>query len=465
MKVKFLGAAQNVTGSKFLLETEKSRLLIDCGLYQEREFRYRDWEDLPVSPASIDEVVLTHAHIDHCGYLPKLVKNGFKGRIFCTHPTAEIAEIALLDSAKLQEDDAEFKRKRHEHEGKKGPYPEVPLYTIADARKVFPLFETISYHEEFQVMPDVKAVFYDAGHILGATMLELKINENGKEKICVFSGDLGRWNNPILPDPEIINKADYVFMESTYGNRLHEDQETAIEKLCRIITDTQEAGGNVIIPSFAIERAQELLYYLYKLIQADRIPHLMIFLDSPMAIDVTEVFKKYSDYFSPETRNLIEDGQSPFDFPLLKITRLTEESKAINHLKGTSIIIAGSGMCTGGRIKHHLANNITRAENTILFIGYQAEGTLGREILERPKKVRIFGKIHPVQARIEKINGFSAHADKNELLKWVSNFTGTPEKIFVIHGEKKVVADFASFLSERLKSEIIIPEYLNEYNL
>ncbi len=465
MKVTFLGAAENVTGSRFLVESDSSRILIDCGLYQEREFRARNWEAFPMDPSTIGNVILTHAHIDHCGYLPKLVREGFNGKILCTPPTSEIAEIALLDSAKLQVEDAEFKRKRHKRERRKGPYPEVPLYTVEDARNALSHFETVPYKKEIDISPHIKMTLNDAGHILGASMVELKVRENGKEKTCIFSGDIGRSDRVILTDPTVFEHADYVFMESTYGNRLHEAGKAPLEKLQRVITETRERGGNVVIPSFAIERAQELLYYIDELLRDDKIPHLVVFLNSPMAIKVTEVFKKYSRYFDEEARALVKAGDSPFDFPLLKTTRSVAESKAINHIKGTSIIIAGSGMCTGGRIKHHLVGNITRQESTILFVGYQAKGTLGRTILERPERVRIHGQVYPVRARIEKINGLSAHADRDELSKWVSGFKKAPEKIFVIHGEKEVAADFASTLREKFKSEVIVPQYLQEYSI
>ncbi len=465
MKIKFLGAAENVTGSRFLVESDKSRILIDCGLYQEREFRSRNWEDFPVRPSEIDNVILTHAHLDHCGYLPKLVREGFKGKIFCTPPTAGIVQISLMDSAKIQEEDAEFKKRRHKRAGRKGAHPEIPLYTTKDAKNVFSRFEKVSYQQEIQISPGIKATLYDAGHILGSAMVELKINENGKEKNLIFSGDIGRWDRPILRNPTIFEKADFVFMESTYGNRLHEEKEPSLKKLQRIIVETKEAGGNIIIPTFAIERAQELLYDINKLLREDKIPHLLVFVNSPMAINVTEVFKEYPDYFDKEARALLKEGDCLFDFPLLKMTRTTAESKARNYIKGTSIIMAGSGMCTGGRIKYHLVNNIVRPESTILFVGYQAKGTLGREILERPKNVRILGQTYPVRARIEKINGISAHADKDELLRWVSGFQKQPEKIFIVHGEKEVSADFASTLRNKLKSEVIVPKYLQECSL
>ncbi len=464
MKIVFLGAAGNVTGSRFLVESESFRILIDCGLYQEREFRARNWEAFPYEPSSIGSVVLTHAHIDHCGYLPKFVHEGFSGEIYCTPPTSEIAEIALLDSAKLQVEDAEFKKRRHEREGRKVAYPEIPLYTVEDAANVLPLFETISYGKEIDISPDAKITLYDAGHILGSSMVKLRLRENGKEKTCIFSGDIGRWNKPVLHNPEVFKHADYVLVESTYGNRLHEEKgkKPPAEKLRRVIVETMERGGNVVIPTFSIERAQELLFYISKLLRENKIPPLIVFVDSPMAIDVTDVFKKYPGYLDEKSQEVIKAGKSPFDFPLLKTTRSTAESKEINHIKGTSIIIAGSGMCTGGRIKHHLVNNITRKKNTILFVGYQARGTLGRQILERPETARILGKVLPVRARIEKINGFSAHADRDELLRWVSGFKKAPGKIFVVHGEKESSTHFASVLGSKFDSEVIVPEYLQE---
>ncbi len=462
MKIKFFGATKNVTGSRFLVETENRRILVDCGLFQEREFRSRNWEDFPVSPSSIDFVILTHAHLDHTGYLPKLVKEGFKGKIICTHPTSEISKIALLDAGKLQEEDAEFKRRRHEREGRKGPYPEIPLYTVEDAKKVSSLFQSVPYHQEFEISPDIKITFYDAGHILGSSMIEMKVKEK-VEKTFIFSGDIGRWGKPILCDPTLFERADYILMETTYGDRIHESQKDASEKLKEVIVETNKAGGNIVIPTFAIERAQEILFYLSEFLRKDEIPHLIVFVDSPMAIDVTEVFKRHPEYFDEETKALIKRGESPFSFALLKTTRSIHESKAINYIRGTSIIMAGSGMCTGGRIKHHLVTNIEREESTILFVGYQAHGTLGREIVEGKERVRILGNYYDVKARIEKINGFSAHADKNELLRWLGGFKKIPEKIFLIHGEEEVIEKFSSTLKEKFKSDVVIPEYLAEF--
>ena len=461
MKIKFLGACKNVTGSKFFLQIDGINLLIDCGLFQERELKNRNWEKFPVPPEKLNYILLTHAHLDHSGYLPKIVKDGFSGKILCTKPTKEITKIALLDSAKLMVEDAEKKRKRHQKEGRKGPYPEIPLYEISDVERVFSFFEDVSYNEEIKISEKVKVVFYDAGHILGSSFI--KIFADGKE--ILFSGDIGRFNNPILKDPTLIESSDILIMETTYGDRIHEDRKIAEEKFQKIINETKEKGGNIVIPTFAIERAQEVLYYLKKLLIEDKIPHLITFLDSPMAIEITEVFKRYYFYLDGEAEKLLNKNISPFDFPLLHFTKSVEESKVINHIKGSCIIMAGSGMCTGGRIKHHLIQNIERPESTILFVGYQAKGTLGREILEKDE-VRILGNYYKVKARIEKIDGFSAHADRDELLKWLYSFKKIPEKIFLVHGEEEVIDEFSGIIKNKFPgSKIIIPSYLDEFEI
>lgn len=462
MKIKFLGATKNVTGSKFLLEISGKRLMVDCGLFQEREMKNRNWDEFPVPPSSIDAIILTHAHLDHCGYLPRLVKYGFNGDIFCTEPTAEIAKITLLDAGKIQEEDAENKRKRHLKEGRKPPYPVIPLYTVDDARDVFPLFKTYPYEHPFELFNGVYVSFYDAGHILGSSMVKIEIESEGKT--LIFSGDIGRWEKQILNPPSTFKEADFVFMESTYGNRDHKSEEEAGYELAEVINKTVQRGGNIVIPTFAIERTQEIIYFLSKFLKEDIIPHILVFVDSPMAIDITEIFNKYPEYLDRKTYELIKKGLSPFNFPLLKLTRSVDESKSINYISGSVVIMAGSGMCTGGRIKHHLITNITRPESSIVFVGYQARGTLGRQILERPEKVRILGKEYPVKAEIIDINGFSAHAGKSELLRWLDGFVKPPEKIFVIHGEDEESLEFAQTVKEKMvESEVIIPEYLSEY--
>jgi len=461
LQLQFLGAARSVTGSSHLLEVNGAKILVDCGLYQERELRYRNWNPFPVNPQTIDIVLLTHGHLDHCGLLPKLVKEGFRGKIMCTSPTQEIAKVVLLDSARIQEEDAKFKRKRHEREGRKGPYPEIPLYTENDAKKVFSLFESIKYEKLVNINSSVSISFYNAGHILGSSMIKVKVRSKDGEKTILFSGDVGRWNKPIIRDPTMFKQADYILVESTYGDRLHEDSSDIKSILGDIINSADKNGGNLVIPSFAVERTQELLYYLSELLYKDRIPHLFTFVDSPMAINITDIFKNYEDYFDKEMLNRIHSGNPPFYFSTLKLTRSTQESKAINHIKASCIIIAGSGMCTGGRIKHHLINNISRPESTILFIGYQAKGTLGRQIVEGIKHVRIHGQIYPVRANIVQINGLSAHADQSELLRWLSGIQSSPKHIFVVHGEQGAAFKFADIIHEKYNWNTSVPKYLD----
>ena len=465
MYLKFLGANHQVTGSRTLLETGGTRLLIDCGLFQERAFLERNWSSFPVPQEQIDYLLLTHVHLDHSGLLPKLVREGFSRSILTTSASKDLIPIMLLDSAHIQEEDAAFKKKRHKREGRKGPYPEIPLYTVQDAEKVFPLLKEAPYGKTIALDHHLQVTFHDAGHILGSAMLEIEIEDKGKTKTLIFSGDIGQWDKPIIRDPSVFDQADYVIMESTYGNRIHEDPENVADWLCQIINETTRAGGNMVIPTFAVERAQELLFHLSRLVREERIPQIFIFLDSPMALDINEVFKHHPECMDEETKRLFEEGKEPFRFPGLRLVRHIEESKAINSFKGTCIILAGSGMCTGGRIKHHLVQNISRPESTILFVGYQAEGTLGRQIVERNPQVRIHGQYHPVRARVEQIHGFSAHADRNGLLRWLGHFKQAPQRIFMIHGEKKAATDLASYLQREKSWSVGIPEYLEEYQI
>jgi len=465
IKLSFLGAAQNVTGSRFLVAAAGQRVLVDCGLYQEREFRARNWDKFPVKPRTIDAVLLTHAHLDHCGLLPKLVREGFRGRIYCTPATTEIARIILLDSAHIQEEDAAYKAKRHRREGRKGPWPEVPLYTTADAERCTGHFSPVPYDKPVRVAKRMHAVFRDAGHVFGASMIELTVEQGGQKRTILFSGDVGRRDRPIIEDPTCFEQADYVLIESTYGDRVHEKTRDAQEQLGEVVNAAVEAGGNLAVPSFALERSQELLYHLNELLLAGRIGHVRVYLDSPMAIRITKVFEEHPELFDDEMTERIRRQLSPFGFPGLKMTRSTDESKAINRIRSGAVIIAGSGMCTGGRIKHHLSNNISRPESTILFVGYQAQGTLGRYLLSGPDEVRIFGRMHSVKAGIVRIGGFSAHADRDELTRWIRCLKSPPRAVFVVHGETDSAKAFREHLAAATGWNVTVPAYKDTVTL
>lgn len=453
--ISFYGATQNVTGSRYLLRANNKNIMIDCGLYQERSLKERNWQDFPFPPAKVDAVVLTHAHLDHCGLLPRLVKAGFTGSIYATRASVDIAKIIMLDCAKINEEDAEFKRKRHLREGRQGPYPDVPLYTVEDAEAVFPKLVPWDFNKPIDLDEGIQAEFLEVGHILGAACVRFTVTQGQESRSVIFSGDVGRWDMPILRDPEALGPADYVVCESTYGDRRHGEQADIPEELAEVINDTDQRGGNIIIPSFAVERTQELIYYLAQLLKANRIPHLRIFVDSPMAIKVTEVFKRHPYLFDTDTTKLMRS----FRMPGVTMVRSVAESKSINHIRGSAIVIAGSGMCTGGRIKHHLGHNISRPESTVLFVGYQAEGTLGRIILDGAPKVRILGEEYDVKARITKITGFSAHADQQELCRWLKTLSNKPRKVFVTHGEVNASKTFAKLLKDDFGWNSVVPKY------
>jgi metallo-beta-lactamase family protein len=465
MRIKFLGATHQVTGSSYLLEANGVKILVDCGMFQERDFSARNWAAFPVPPNQIQYILLTHVHQDHSGLIPKLVKEGFTGEILLTPASKELFPIVILDSARIQEEDAAFKKKRHDQENRKGPYPEIPLYTVQDAEKCFPLLKAVPYEEIFPINDQIKVCFHDAGHILGSAMIEVIFQDQNGPQNIIFSGDIGQWDKPLLNNPSVFDQADYIVMESTYGDRDHDNPQNIEDKLSTVINDAIKAGGNVIIPTFAIERAQELLYYFSSLARAKRIPYIMTFLDSPMAVEVTKVFEQSTKYFDKETLDILKTGQSPFDFPGLKLVESIEASKAINPIKGSTIIMAGSGMISGGRIKHHLVREITRPESTLLFVGYQAVGTLGRQIVDGASPVRILGQSYPVRIRIENIEGLSAHAGMSDLHRWLNNFKSPPKHVFLTHGEEASMLSLENYLHSKGGWEVSAPAYLEEYEL
>ena len=465
MKLGFLGAARQVTGSSYLFEADGLRGLVDCGLYQERPFLGRNWDSFPVPPEELDVILLTHAHLDHSGLIPRVVRDGFAGTILTTAATADLMSIALMDAAHIQEEDAAAKIRRHQREGRTVDHPVAPLYTVEDVQATMPLVEEAAYDAPVRLSDAVSVRFRDAGHILGSAMVELTVKAGGETRTVVFSGDIGQWHMPFVCDPTLFDKADYVVMESTYGDREHEDRGRIDELLGRTIRETAAAGGNVVIPTFAIERAQDLMFHLSRLVYDQAVPRLPVYLDSPMAREVTQAFERHDEFFDEEARRLLTSGRDPFRFPGLTIVRTPEESKAINEARGPVVIMAGSGMVTGGRIKHHVALNIGRPESTILFVGYQARETLGRQIIEGASEIRILGRTVPVRARVAKINGFSAHADRKGLDRWLDGFKTPPRRLFVTHGD----ADVAANMAERVRRErhwtVELPEYRETWDL
>jgi metallo-beta-lactamase family protein len=459
MKLTFLGANRQVTGSRYCLQANGSRIMIDCGLTQERAFQDRNWESCAIDPGSFDALLLTHAHIDHLGLVPKFVKDGFDAPIFATHPTVALADVMLRDSAKIQEEDAAYKKRRHKREGRRGRHPELPLYSLDDVVETLPKLRGVDYQDPIRVAKGITATWYDAGHILGSAMIEIAVTENGERRSIVFSGDIGQRGKPLIQDPSYFQYADYVVMESTYGDRDHEHTGKVEDQLEAIINDTVGRGGNVVIPVFAVERAQELMYYVSRLVHADRIPDIPIFLDSPMASDVTDIFRQHRDWLDDETRELIQSQEPPLQFPGLRITRATAESMEINRIITPCIIMAPAGMCNAGRIKHHLRLNIGRDESTIVFVGHQAKGTLGRRILDGEREVRIHGRSLRVYAKIERIDGLSAHADRNGLIDWLGHFESPPRRLFLTHGEEEASLALARTIRDRLGWEATVPEY------
>ncbi|HHV60217.1 MAG TPA: MBL fold metallo-hydrolase [Clostridiaceae bacterium] len=460
MKISFLGATKTVTGSCFYVETGDSRFLVDCGLFQGQSVEEElNNEAFPFNPADLEYVILTHAHIDHSGKIPKLFVDGFRGKVIATKATTELCAIMLPDSGYIQESEAEWKNRKRLRAGDE---PVKPLYTMNDAVECMKLFQKVKYDEIVSLTPNIKFRFRDAGHILGSSILELWVRENGKENKIVFSGDLGNKGIPILRDPDIIEEADFLIIESTYGNKLHQDNDNKFERFIDIINDTIKKGGNIIIPSFAVGRTQEIIYELNKHKEKyenrlSAIYNIPVFIDSPLAISATEVFRNNLDCYDEEAREYIENGDNPLDFHRLYFTRTAEESKALNNLNESAIIISASGMCEAGRIKHHLKHNLWRRDSAVIFVGYQAQGTLGRKISDGAKKVKIFGEEITVNARIEMIDGFSGHADQKGLIDWIGSFKYKPGKIFIVHGEEDSSKELARLIEENFRIETVIP--------
>ena len=468
MKIRFLGANTSVTGSCHLITTDNHKFLLDCGQFQgSDEMEELNAKAFDFDPAEIEFLVLSHAHIDHCGRIPLLVKRGFKGKVYCTDATADLLNVMLRDSASIHERETEWKNRKNQRAGK--PLVE-PLYTIKDAEEALKSVVPILYNQLIELNETVKIVFNDAGHILGSSIVELFITENDEVSKIVFSGDIGVKNRPILRDPTIIKKADYLIMESTYGDRIHEENSDSIKRLIDIVLKTIRRGGNVIIPSFAVGRTQELIYEFNRFYEEhseykDELKNIMVYVDSPMAISTTEVFRRNAQVFDDETRNYILRGDHPLDFPNLIFTRTAEESIALNTNPNPKVIISASGMCEAGRIKHHLKHNLWNPKSSIVFVGYQAKGTLGHSILNGDKKVSIFReKIH-VEAEIHNLEGFSGHADKNGLVDWLAGFKQPPKQIFLVHGEEQSKFALAKEIKEHLGYNSTVIEGDTEFTL
>ena len=467
MKIQFCGAAKMVTGSNHLIETGQYNILIDCGMFQgNQEIERMNFKEFPYNPAEIDYLILTHAHIDHSGRIPKLVKEGFKGRIITTKPTYDLCQIMLMDSAKIQEADVEWENRKRQRAGKK---PVEPLYTMDEAEISLKFFETYLYDQMIIINEDIQLRFKDAGHMLGSSIIELWIKEKGEYLKLVFSGDLGMPNRPIINNPEYIDEADYLIIESTYGDRIHEGLGQSTGKLVEIIDKTVLRGGTVIIPSFAVGRTQELIYELNKYYEYNKeIEEYMkipIYVDSPMAVQATQAFQANSSSFDEETKNLILSGDNPFLFPNLRYVGDQKESMALNKYKFPKVIISSSGMATGGRVRHHLKHNLWDEKNSLVFVGYQAVGTLGRIILDGAKRVKILGEEVAVRSEIYDIEGLSGHADQIMLMDWIRKFKTKPQKVFIVHGEAESAENLSKQIEDEFKIETIIPDIGDKFTI
>jgi metallo-beta-lactamase family protein len=465
MQLTFLGATQTVTGSKFLLEAGKRRILLDCGLFQGlKSLRLRNWEAPPVDPASIDAIVLTHAHIDHTGYLPRFVRQGFRGPIYGTPATVDLLRILLPDSAHLQEEEAAFRNKH----GLSKHKPALPLYTAEDADAALRLVRAVPFLTPHTLVDGFDFEFISAGHILGSAFVRFRVSEPGGDKTILFTGDIGRYNAPILRDPTRVEQADYLVLESTYGNRLHEEGKNASGKnqLRDIIVRTASHGGTVLIPSFAIGRAQEILYTLRELEDEQQIPVLPVYVDSPMAVDAFEIFEAHAEEYDVKASALNRGGVNPLTTRNVTFCRKVEESKRINDHRFPAIIVSANGMATGGRVVHHLMHLLPDERNAVVFVGFQAAGTRGRYLVEGARITRLYGVDYPVRAAVHSIEGFSAHGDYQEILRWLDGFTEAPRRTFLVHGEPSAIAGMKGHIEARHKEwPVHAPEYLESFIL
>lgn len=457
MKIRFHGAAQTVTGSQHLLEVNGSRILLDCGLFQgRRRETYERNRKHPFDAASIDAVILSHAHIDHSGNLPHLVKHDFHGPIFATKATADLADIMLRDSGHIQESDAMYVNKKR---AKRGEAPIEPLYTIEDAEQVASHFRPMDYEQPFEAAPGVTARFVEAGHILGSAAISLEIEENGRKIRLWFSGDIGRRNLPLLRDPVMPDAADYLLMESTYGDKTHRDPNAAFVEFRDIVERTIRRGGKVIIPAFAVGRTQELVYFLHQMMHSGDVPKIPVFVDSPLAVNASDIFRKHPEVFDKETKEFVKREKHPaLDFPYLTYTRSVEESKALNERKDPMVIISASGMAEAGRILHHLRNNIENPKNTICIVSWQAPHTLGRRLADREKRIKIFGEAFTRRAEIATIGGLSAHGGQDMLVEYALALKDQVKKVFLVHGEEKSAMALKEKLGEQGISQVYYPE-------
>ncbi len=465
MKVQLLGAAKTVTGSCYLVETNTARFTVDCGMHQgNAEIEKRNLDTRAYEAAKLDFVLMTHAHIDHSGLLPRIVKDGFSGPIYCTEPTKDLLGIMLLDSAHIQESEAEWQSKKNSRLGRKGV---DPIYTTEDAQKAVTHLRPVTYGVPFEPAPGIRVTYRDAGHILGSAFLELEVSEAEGVTRLIFSGDLGRPNALLMDDPDSpLLRADYLFMESTYGDRDHKNEGSSRDELAEAIMYSYKHGEKTIIPAFAVERTQEIIYSLFLLRREKKIPQdLPIYVDSPLAIKATKIFRSHPTYFDRETIAYIENGEDPLDLPNLRYTESVAQSQAINETPGPAVVISASGMCNAGRIKHHLRHNLWKPGASVVFAGYQAVGTPGRKVVDGAKSINILGEDVAVAARIFTIGGFSGHAGQSQILDWVKAFAREDLKVFLVHGEEKAISTLSGLLHERFGLSVTVPSYREELML